>query len=415
MQDFFVLADQTDGCLKLRWKGVFKLSIGKGSVKLSDLSSGACVVQWQITELRNYGNSSQTVSVHAGSRSSTGEGRFIFRTTESSKIVGCIDREAEVIQMNNQQNAHFSPNDNKVPTLMNPSKLKTSGYVNVNTNPSSTAVPVAVGHNNNFIGQFDNTVENRTSSNSDQRVQVKPTLSNSSSNSTNQKPNKKEQKRLKEEQKRIEKQVKEEQKQREKEEKRAQKERERKRKEFEKQQKKETRHSRRKASHADDPYSEPTDTSLQRHRVLQIPAEDEYAEAGDFPRPSEPKQQIEEKTYLAPWENTPLIPSASQPEERNNVDDIYAAPVKKKITKTKAQSEDSLNMGKDDFFSSEPPPDLVRPTWDREGSSDDMASLYAQTNEVSKVTATDYGHIYGLGSASAEFVPKKENENIYDL
>ncbi|GFR98508.1 docking protein 3 [Elysia marginata] len=421
VQNFFVLADQTDGCYNLGLKGIFKLSIGQGVIKLSDPVSGATSATWNITELRTFGCSTQTMFIHAGSRSVTGEGKFTFRTPESSKIVGFIDRETEIIQdINIGALPTHSPSsliglpqpanntNEKIAMSKNPvAKKNGSGYVNVQTKPSSPAV------SNNFLQQLDNKLETK--------LPPTRTVSNNSSDLSNGKQDKKLLKKLKEEEKRKEKEekrIKKQEAEEIKKQEREMKKQEREMKKQEKAMKKQTR----KASHADSPppdyfdsvYAEAEETSGKTQQAFQVSPEDDYAVAGDFTPRDQPVQREGTKTqiYLEPWGNNPLLspPSISEHTmQSEDIEGIYAAPEKKNIARPKPPTQDSLSEDDGSSTYSGPPPAIIPPSWE------EVANIYAHANQASNSATTDYGHVYGIGSASQQFVPRNEDgNNIYD-
>ena len=433
-----MLADQTDGCLSYRLQGIYKLSVGLGYVKLSDSSTDTCVIQWQITDLRNFGTSTQTMFVHAGKRSTTGEGKFTFRTTEASKIVGLISRETHIIQENrngsNGSNTTLGNMPPKVPPLGNNNqyqnhpvaplmKPKEDGdnYVNMATNGASSAA----SKHEAFLKELEN--KTGPGGNDNRKLSVQRAVSNSSnaSDASNANLDKKTLKKMKDEQKRKEKEEKKRQEEMKKEERKQQRE-ERQRLEAEKKrleaEKRQMQKEERKSSRKD---RKPNASSQAESK----PPEDENVYAVAYETTAS-LQQIhnthqgvnKSEIYDEPWGQNSALGLLSPPAPEDDIEGIYASPEKRNTTRPTAPLPDDSNyQDTDSLAPGGPPPPIIPPTCkEEELSGDTGGNLYARTNQIPRATQDDYGHVYGIGSASQQFVSGRSVEtdnnasNVYE-
>ncbi|GFN73752.1 hypothetical protein PoB_000025800 [Plakobranchus ocellatus] len=436
VQNFFVLADQSDGCLQFEWKGIYKLSIGLGCLKLIHLFSGTLVGQWQITELRNYGSSTQTMFVHSGTRAFTGEGRFTFRTTEAARIIGLLGRETQLIQANQNglavsqlsagiKNIPISGQQSVSPenNLKESSVVEGQLYSNLNALTTSAAYVNSSINSQESSKQLNNTPEDRSAATVERKVSVETAFSNSSG-ATGTKMDKKV---LKEQEKERKKKMNEDRERKKKEEEIKRKEDKKKKKEFERKKREEERKRkedekrqrglRPMPSAPELSQVEPESIYTQAYEVgpqsiasTTVPSNGAYAVTDDFQAhiPATSRVENYSNIYNDPWGRNPLFSPVS--ETANPPDeDIYAQPSKRSGIYPKIQSEDTSY---EDTDISGQVPVLEPPIWELREMSTDGNGIYAHTNQVPR--AAPYDHIYGIGSASAEFSPSRSARAVRD-
>lgn len=418
---FFVLADQLEACYNLGLKGIFNMQIKNGVIKLSPIT-GNMTVTWNIQSLRSYGFSTQTVFIYAGSRSSTGEGRFVFRTIESKKINDAIDLEASYIGNNNTGScSQLASLNTELPVDIttvgvpkdSASKNSETEYFNLGAGP-----PPLTHKTDSFKQKLDHTLENKL-------LPLTQTISNNSSDTNHLAQDKKALKKLEKEQKHKEKEDKKQQKlkeERDKREERRKKEAERiavKKREKELKGMKHVKQAVQAKPLPCEPKNVCADANAINHqagKIVQASLDGDYASAGDFIQPVQYQSNTTHQVYQDPWENKALpSPTDVQPLKTSDIDSIYAQPNKinarpKLSTNISAPSEDSSNA------SGSPPP-IVPPTFDGDDLSGNL-NIYAHTNDSSNSAIMDSSNVYGLGSASVPFVPHQksmdDSVNVYD-